>query len=74
MKTPWDACERSFSLSRPPAHDAKHEHQTEHNPGSPAEDREPQAVGISAIGPIAGGVARQTWVHDHDLLEWRYVN
>jgi hypothetical protein len=74
MKTRLDACERSFSLSGHPAREANKDCQTEPIPGPDARDVEPPAVGVSAIRPIAGGVARQTWVHDHDVLEWRYVN
>jgi len=28
----------------------------------------------AANGQTAANVARETWVHDHDVLELRYVN
>jgi hypothetical protein len=74
MKTRLDACELSFSLAAHPTRDTHSERQTEPVSGSSARDVEPLAVGVSVIRPIAKGVARQTWVHDHDVVEWRYVN
>ena len=73
MKTHLDTHQVSFSLSH-----SQHS-QTGHRRTARVSDNRPGTVeqlveGVAANDSATRGVAQQTWVHDHDVLELRYVN
>jgi len=75
MKSRLDTHAVSFSLSAHPTRKQISDRPTEHARCGPVDDGEQPGRGGAANGQTAATrVARQTWVHDHDVLELRYVN
>jgi len=73
MKSRLDTRSVSFSLSAHPTRKQISDRPTEHARCGPANDGKQPGRG-AANGQTAANVARETWVHDHDVLELRYVN
>ena len=74
MKSRLDTHPVSFSLSEHSAHTPTSELPSESVSGGGVWAVEKLIDGVAAIQPPTRGVARQTWVHDQDVLELRYVN
>ena len=74
MKSRLDTHPVSFSLSERPEHTPTSERPSLPAAGGDAWGAEKLVDGVAAIQPSTREVARQTWVHDQDVLELHYVN
>jgi hypothetical protein len=73
MKSLFDTHALSLSLSEHPARTQAIELRPDDRASADACDDDGIAAG-AAFQPPATGIAQQTWVLDHDVLELRYVN